>query len=110
MAQHDPDALARWRTVLATWRSSGLTITAYCRAHAITVSNFYRWRNILEQLDPSPLPSTDATAPPAFVPVRVIPDTLIEVILPSGVQLRVPLGADAQQIARLAQALGAPSC
>ena len=111
MAQHDPDALARWRTVLATWRSSGLTITAFCRSHAITVSNFYRWRNILEQLDPSPLPSTDATVPPAFVPVRVIPDTLIEVILPSGVQLRVPLGADAQQVARLAQALGGePSC
>ena len=82
MALHDPHTMARWRTVFATWRTSGLTITAFCRAHSITVSNFYRWRNILDRLD----------ARPAFVPVRVIPDAVIEVILPSGVQLRVRLG------------------
>jgi hypothetical protein len=40
----------------------------------------------------------------------VVPAAVVEVILPSGIQLRVPLGADASQVARLALALGAGSC
>jgi hypothetical protein len=114
MALHDPQTLARWRTVFANWRSSGLTVTAFCRSNSLNVSSFYRWRTILEGLDPpaaSPSRSpADDQPSTAFVPVRVIPDTVVEVILPSGVQLRVPLGADVQQVARLAHALGAESC
>ena len=113
MTLRNPQALARWRSVLATWRSSGLTITAFCRAHSLTVSTFYRWRAILDGLDRPAVtpPRSPADAPPpAFVPVRVVPDAVAEVILPSGVQLRVPLGADVRQVARLAHALGAEAC
>lgn len=114
MATHDPGHVERWRTIFATWRRSGLSVTAFCHSHAINKSGFHRWRNILDQIDrsaatspPAPGPTTSATT---FVPLRVIPDTLIEVILPSGLQLRVPLSADVQQLACLVLALGAPPC
>lgn len=114
MAVHDLGHVERWRTIFATWRRSGLSVTAFCRSQALNKSGFHRWRNILDQIDRSAatsLPAPDSiTSPTTFVPLRVIPDTLIEVILPSGLQLRVPLSADAQQLARLVLALEAPPC
>ncbi len=114
MAVLDPLTLDRWRTIFATWRSSDLSVVAFCRSRELNLSSFYRWRKILDDLDrpsatrsrsdPEPLPG------PSFVPVRVIPDAVVEVILPSGVQLRVPLSVDAPQLARLVRALGASPC
>ena len=40
----------------------------------------------------------------------MIPEAIVEVVLPSELQLRVPLGADARQVARLVLALGAEPC
>ena len=54
--------------------------------------------------------TSDSRAPQSFVPVRVVPDTIVEVIFPAGWQLRVPLAADAGQVARLVHALGARPC
>ena len=107
MFTHDPRILARWRTILAEQRRSSLTIAAFCRSRKLCKSNFHRWRKILEQLDH---PAAAPKLSPSFVPLRVVPEAVVEVILPSGIQLRVPLGADASQVARLAVALGATSC
>ena len=106
MSVHDPLTLERWRTIFATWRSSGLSVAAFCRSRSLNMSSFYRWRNICDDLGRTPEPRP----PQSFVPVRVVPDTIVEVILPTGVQLRVPLAADAGQVARLVHALGAHSC
>ena len=105
MAVRNPLVLNHWRTIFAEQRRSGLTITAFCRSRKIVKSSFHRWRNTLEQFD-------RPSAKPAFVPVRVVAEatTVVEVILPSGIRLRVPLGADASQVSRLAHALGATSC
>ena len=107
MAVHDPLTLQRWRTIFAEHRRSGLTIVDFCQAWTINKSGFFRWRNILGQLD-----HTDPKPVPSFVPLRVVPEAVavVEVILPSGIQLRVPLAADASQVARLALALGAGPC
>jgi len=114
MAVLDPRIVERWRTTFAAWRSSGLSVAVFCRSRDLNLSSFYRWRKILDDLDrpsatrtrsqPDPLP------PQSFVPVRVIPDPVVEVILSSGLQLRVPLSADVQQLARLVRALGASPC
>ncbi len=87
-------------------------MAAFCRSRNLNLSSFYRWRKILDDLNrpaanrpraqPDPLPVQ------SFVPVRVIPDATVEVVLPSGLELRVPLSADAPQLARLVLALGAP--
>ncbi len=117
MAVHDPRIVERWRTIVADWQSSGLSVTAFCRSRNVNKAGFYRWRNILDELErssrtPPPASPTPAEPKPApvFVPVRVVPDAVVEVILPSGLQLRVPLSADAQQLARLVLALGATTC
>ena len=106
MSVHDPLTLERWRTIFATWRSSGLSVAAFCRSRSLNMSSFYRWRKIIDDLgralEPRPAQS--------FVPVRVVPDPIVEVILPTGVQLRVPLAAEAGQVARLVHALGARPC
>jgi hypothetical protein len=114
MAKHAAYRIERWRPIIADWRSSSLSVTAFCRARNVNKAGFHRWRTILEQLDCSPTTTPPIPAqpqsPPVFVPLRVIPDAVVEVILPSGLQLRVPLAADAQQLARLVHALGASSC
>ena len=104
MSHRSPEKILAWRATLAAWTQSGQSINAFCRERKLTRSNFDRWRRILA-VEPRESPQASA-----FVPVRVIPDPVVEVILPSGVRLRVPLGADVQQVARLAHALGAEAC
>ena len=106
MSVHDPIVLERWRAIFATWRSSGLSVAAFCRSRALNTSSFYRWRNIFDGLDRTP----ESRPAQSFVPVRVVPDTIVEMIFPAGWQLRVPLAADAGQVARLVHALGAHAC
>ena len=104
--------------IVADWRSSGLGVAAFCRSRHVNKSGFHRWRNVLNQIDrpdttPAPLPNpapSPTPSSPSFVPLRVIPDVVVEMLLPSGLQLRVPLSADVRQLARLVLALGAPPC
>lgn len=114
MPKHAARCVERWRPIIADWRNSGLSVTAFCRSRNVNKAGFHRWRNILEQLDRSPTTTpptpTEPKSPPSFVPLRVIPDCHVEIGLPSGLQLRVPLSADAQQLARLVHALGESPC
>lgn len=110
MTVHDPRIVERWRTIVVDWRRSELGVAAFCRSRRINKSGFHRWRNILDQLDRSSTTPSSTAPAPAFVPVRVVPDPVIEVILPSGLQLRVPLSVDARQRACLVLALGTPPC
>ena len=100
--------------IVADWRSSGLCVAAFCRSCHVNKSGFHRWRNVLNQIDQSattPVPAPSPTpAATAFVPLCVIPDAVVEVLLPSALQLRVPLSADARQLARLVLALAATPC
>ncbi len=111
MSVPDTHLVERWRSTFAMWRSSDLSVAAFCRSRHLNLSSFYRWRKILGDLDRPPAPRPDPRpSPSSFVPVRVIPDPVVEVHLPSGLQLRVPLSVDALQLARLVQALGATPC
>ena len=61
-----------------------------------------------------PVPDSGATAlrlpVPTFVPVRITPPAVIELVLPTGVVVRVPSGAEPAAVARLVTALGAAPC
>jgi hypothetical protein len=96
-----------WRQALADWKNSGESIQAYCRARGFSPGNYYTWRRRLAQLD-----GTQPTSAPSasFVPLRVIADAVLEVVLPTGVMVRVPTGADAAAVAKLVAALGNASC
>ena len=106
MSTHRPEQVQAWRALVEAWKRSGQTVNAFCRARRLTRSNFDRWRRILaaESIKSSPSP------PPAFVPVRVVAEPMAEVVLRSGVVVRVPLGAAADAVTRLVTAVGAGSC
>ena len=106
MARHRPAKLRTWQATIDAWERSGQTENAFCRARQLTRSNFDRWRRILaaEAGKSAPSPS------PAFVPVRVVAEPMAEVVFPSGVVVRLPLGAAADAVTRLVAAVGAASC
>ena len=89
--------------MIAAWKRSGQTINAFCRDQKLTRSNFDRWRRILvaepARLKPSP-----------FVPVRVVAEPMAEVVLSSGVVVRLPLNTPADVVTRLVTAVGAAAC
>jgi hypothetical protein len=60
------------------------------------------WRRELAQRRQTPAAT--------FVPVRVVSESVVEVVLPSGVVVRVPPTTDATTVARLVAALGSPPC
>ncbi len=92
--------------MVEAWKRSGQTINACCRARQITRSNFDRWRRILGTES-----SVSQSSPAAsFVPVRVVAEPMAEVVLRSGVMVRVPLGAAADAVTRLIAAVGAAAC
>jgi hypothetical protein len=45
-----------------------------------------------------------------FVPVRVVADALLEIVLPTGLVVRVPAATEAATVATLVAALRAASC
>jgi transposase-like protein len=110
MAKRDPRTLQRWKSIIDQWRNSGQSVTAFCRDIGVHKSGFHNWRNVIEQLEHDQTTASRPKSTTGFVPVRVLADPIVEVILPTGVQLRIPLTADAQQLTRLVQALGGTPC
>ena len=94
-----------WRDLIDRWKVSGQSITAFCAASHVSQATFYAWRKRLA----ARARSTARTAP-AFAAVRVVPDATAEVILPTGLVVRVPIGTDPVVIARLIVALGGGAC
>ena len=104
----DPKLERRWRDLIARWRRSGISIGDFCIDQGVSESSFYSWKRELAARDQAVTPTT--TAMPTFVPVRVAPSATIEVVLRSGVVVRVPVGADPSAVAQLVAALGATPC
>lgn len=82
LARRDRKKEAFWRRTIRRQPSSGMSVRAWCRKHALRESSFYWWRGQLAR--------RDAEAP-TFVPVRVaagrpVPDACetnrIEIVLP----------------------------
>jgi hypothetical protein len=105
---HDSKLEVFWRDLITRWKTSGQTVAAFCTAHRVSQPSFYSWRRRLATRNSQPTPSASPTA--TFASVRVVPDPTAEVLLPTGVVVRVPAGADPQAVARLVAALGGGLC
>ena len=113
--RRDPKRGQYWRDTIAAWRKSGQSVSAFCREHDVPQASFYSWRQSLrERGRQRPAAPTQATSQPTLVPLRVVPDAVVEVVLPTGLVLRVPVGTDAAVVAKfvstLITALRTPSC
>jgi hypothetical protein len=104
----DPRREQFWRETIAAWEKSGRSIRDFCSSRQVSESSFHAWRRTLLERDCQ----RPVTRPgPTLVPVRVVPDTaVLEVVLPAGLVVRVPAGADADAVAQLVAALRAASC
>jgi hypothetical protein len=97
----DPQREQFWRNAIAGWKKSGQSIRGYCAEHHLSDASFYAWRRELAKRDQTAL---------KFVPVHVRAETIVEVVLPNGLVVRVPAGACAATVADLVAALGATPC
>src|SRR3954464_2676320 len=99
-----------WRDTIAAWKKSGQTVTAFCAARGIGESTFFAKRRVLTRPDCSPDAPASPRPIPSFAAVRVIPDPMVEIVVPGGLVLRVPVGADTDAVARLVVALRGGTC
>ena len=106
MRPRNPERVRAWRDRIDEWKRSGQSIHAFCRDHHLTRSNFDRWRRILAA-DPGEAPITPAAV---FVPVHVAAEPMAEVVLRTGVVVRLPVGTPAEAVTRLVAAVGATGC
>ena len=106
MRRRSPERVRLWRDLVDAWKRSGQTINAFCREREVTRSNFDRWRRILAAEPTKSKPSSS----PLFVPIRVVAEPMAEVVLTSGVVVRLPLTSTPDAITRLVAALGAAAC
>jgi hypothetical protein len=74
----------------------------------VSQASFFAWRKRL--IARGKAPTASAPPPPSFAAVRVVPGIPVEVVLPTGVVVRVPAGADPTAVARLVAALGGGPC
>ena len=98
-----------WRQVLADFQADGSSIRSFCRAAGLHESAFYFWRRELAQRDRRPS-ARAASAEPAFVPVRVVASTPLEVVLRSGQVVRVGPGFEASHLRAVVDALEGRPC
>lgn len=96
-----------WREAVAAWEKSGQSIRAFCSRRGLSEPSFYNWKRSLRERDRFQSPAPQG---PRLVPVRVVPGAVVEVVLPTGLIVRVPGGAEAATVATLIAALRAASC
>ena len=96
-----------WRETIAAWQKSGQSITAFCSGRGLSQASFFSWRRTLRVRDLRPVA---ALQPPALVPVRVVAAAVLEVLLPTGLVVRVPAGVETAAVAALVAALRTAAC
>ena len=89
----------QWVKRMRAWERSGQTRAAFCRSRGLNLHTFDYWRRALREASTALVPVVVETQQSAA------PSTVIEVLLPDGVRVRVPSGCEAAQVASLVSAL-----
>jgi len=105
-ARRDREKEAFWRRTIGKQPSSGMSVRAWCRRHALRESSFYWWRTQLARRDahaPALVPvrvTADRSATDAFdLPAEIGPASRIEIVLPRGRRVHVIGPVDRQALA-----------
>jgi hypothetical protein len=114
---------ATWAKRVERWKDSGLSAAEFAGELGISPNSLSWWKWQLARQDAAPTPATPkkraAKAGKAhrmsrprmkFVELPSVPalSELLEVVLPSGVRVRVPVHFDAVALGRLLETLGQP--
>lgn len=94
-----------WTDRLARFATAGQTIDQFCAAEGVSAASFYAWKRKLAA------PPVAATP---LVPIQITPaisnTATLELLMPSGTRLRLPVDYEPQRLATLLIALEAHSC
>ncbi len=100
----NPQLAQQWRERLERFDHSGLTIAEFCELEDYSTASFYQWRRKLR--------SGELQMAPAFVPVDFNSSDLegraqrgVEIDLPGGAIVKVPVGATTDEQRQLIQAV-----
>ena len=92
-----------WRRQVRQWRSSGLSVRAFCAAQGFSEPSFYAWRRTLAQRDAAAVPFVPVTVKPEPKPATADDPSVaaLELVLDAGRRLRIGPGFDGPTLARL---------
>jgi hypothetical protein len=90
-----------WRQYIERQRRSKLTVRDFCAQSGVSEPSFYAWRSELARRDSvtgrparrePTAPRRSVTSTPRFLPVTITPPVAshVELVLPSGLLIRVP--------------------
>jgi hypothetical protein len=106
MASRDPEREKHWLVVLTQRQQSEQTIAAFCNQRHLSKPMLCYWQRKLGFGRRSRRQSQTTT----FVPMTLVAEPLVEVVLLTGVTLKLPLTAGEEQITRWLAAARAASC
>ena len=102
-----------WQEAVARQAASRLSISEWCRRESIREPAFYWWRRRLAAMPGGSSRGMNvepgATAAD-FLPIRVAPSAIIEIVLTDGVRLQVTPGVTTDQLRQVLCALRAALC
>jgi len=110
-----------WRRLVREQAQSGRSVREFCDARDLAESAFYFWRRELKsrdvkegRIETRASAVSSASAAPLFAAVTVsgaeAPSSVLEIVLASGLRVRVPAGFDPQTLRELLSLLESPGC
>ena len=108
--KRDADKQAFWQLAISEQRRSGLSVRGFCRREGLSEASFYSWRRTLaeraseakEANEPSFVQVTSAASEPQSPAAAA---SSLEVVLPGGAVVRVPMGFDAALLRQVVEVL-----
>lgn len=108
----DLDDYLDWQERLESYQASGLEVDVFCLQEGISKSNFYRWVGRLKHGIPESMTAEKAareqteSGEAAFVPITLRASP-VEIELPNGGIVRLPLGVGQAVLVEVIRAVGA---
>lgn len=99
-----------WQMAVQMQQESGLSVATFCEREGLNATTFYGWRRKLQR-EASPAcddrnDDTNSRPPLDLIPVRIVqesPTAPVEIVSPDGLVVRVPAGAETENVRRILQ-------
>jgi hypothetical protein len=108
----DLDEYLDWRARLESFKASGLSVDVFCLQEGVSRSTFYRWREQLKDGIPDAMIAereardrAESAEGAAFVPIS-LKASPVEIQLPNGGVVRLPLGVGQAVLMEAIRAVG----
>ena len=108
----DLDDYLDWQERLESFKASGLSIDEFCLREGVSRSTYYRWVDQLKEGIPEPIVAEEdarekaESGEAAFVPIT-LKASPVEIELPNGGVVRLPLGVGQAVLVEVIRAVGA---